>query len=65
MLLCINYFLTIFLFTIYKSYYLSDNRVKNIDILKVFKHEFLSRHQLFLRKNNFCEKVANLLENCQ
>ena len=36
----LNYFLTILAFTIYKSYYVSEQRTKTIDIHLLFTNEF-------------------------
>ena len=35
-----NYFLTILAFSIYKSYYVSEQRTKKIDVYLLFKNEF-------------------------
>jgi hypothetical protein len=36
----LNYFLTILAFTIYKSYYVSEQKTKTIDVYLLFKNEF-------------------------
>jgi hypothetical protein len=36
----LNYFLTILAFTIYKSYYVSEQNTKTIDVYLLFKNEF-------------------------
>ena len=36
----LNYFLTILAFTIYKSYYVSEQKAKTIDVYLLFKIEF-------------------------
>ena len=36
----LNYFLTILAFTIYKSYYVSEQKITTIDVYLLFKNEF-------------------------
>ena len=36
----LNYFLTILVFTIYNSYYVSEQKTKTIDVYLLFKNEF-------------------------
>ena len=36
----LNYFLTILAFTIYKSYYVSEQKIKTIDVYLLSKNEF-------------------------
>ncbi len=44
----INYFLTILSFSIFKSYYLSDQKNKEINVFKLFTSEYCSR----IKENN-------------
>ena len=39
----LNYFLTILAFTIWKSYYVSEQKTKETDVYLLFKNEFLRK----------------------
>jgi hypothetical protein len=38
----VNYFITILGFSMYKSYYLSEQKTKNVNVYKIFIYEFFS-----------------------
>jgi hypothetical protein len=50
----VNYFITILGFSIYKSYYLSEQKTKNVNVYKNFIFEFNKRIDdiKYHRKNN-------------
>jgi hypothetical protein len=50
----VNYFITILGFSIYKSYYLSEQKTKNVNVYKIFIFEFNKRIDdiKYHRKNN-------------
>ena len=39
----LNYILTVFSFSIYKSYYVSEQRTKTVDVFSIFENEFNKR----------------------
>ena len=61
----INYFLTIIFFTIYKCYYMSEQKKKKVNIYSIFKYEFRKRFEIIeIRKTKtsyFLKKVAKLI----
>jgi hypothetical protein len=61
----INYFLTILLFTIYKSHYVSKQKENHINVLQLFKIELKNRFELNklvnCHTNVFVQKVIDLI----
>ena len=61
----INYFLTILLFTIYKSHYVSKQKENHINVLQLFKIELKNRFELDklvnCHTNVFVQKVIDLI----
>ena len=47
----INYLLTIIMFTIYKSYCVSEHKNKNVDVYSIFKKELIGRHEINVLRN--------------
>ena len=56
----INYFLTILMFAIHKCYYMSEQKVKKIDIYRIFRHEFINRIKIMEMQK---KKVSYFLKN--
>jgi hypothetical protein len=60
----INYFLTILLFTIYKSHYVSKQKGNHINVFQLFKIELKNRFELdklTCHTNVFVQKVIDLI----
>ena len=59
-----NYFLTILAYTIYKSYYVSEQKMKNLDVYCLFVKEFRNRlcKDYWLQKSSFLKKIDNYIE---
>jgi Gpi18-like mannosyltransferase len=58
-----NYFLTILAFSIYKSYYVSEQRAKKIDVYLLFKNEFQGKmkENKQLGMNSLFKNILNKL----
>jgi hypothetical protein len=59
----INYFLTVLGFSIYKSYYVSELRTKQIDTYKLMKREMLYRLKIMRYRGITLGTVFNALPN--
>ena len=59
----LNYFLTILAFTIYKSYYVSEQKTKTIDVYLLFKNEFQRKmkENKLLGMNSLFNHILNKL----
>ena len=61
----INYFITILLFTIYKSHYVSRQKENHINVFQLFKIELKNRFELDklvnCHTNVFVQKVIDLI----
>ena len=59
----LNYFLTILTFTIYKSYYVSEQKTKTIDVYLLFKNEFQRKmkENKLLGMNSLFNHILNKL----
>ena len=59
----LNYFLTILAFTIYKSYYVSEQKTKKIDVYLLFKNEFQRKikENKLLGINSLFKNILNKL----
>ncbi len=60
----LNYFLTILSFSIYKGYYISEQKTKNINLFKLFSQEFDKRID-FSCKSKMLLKTKQYLNNTQ
>ena len=60
-----NYFLTIIGFSIYKAYYISEQKKKRLDVYSLFVREYLRiyRGNEIIQKSSFSEKTTELFVN--
>ena len=58
-----NYFLTIFGFSIYKAYYISEQKTKRLDVYSLFVREYLQiyRRNEIIQKSSFLKRQQNYL----
>ena len=57
----INDLITIIIFTVYKGYYISEQKTKQINMFEIFKKEFLQYHEILINKEGKYEKFHNLV----
>ena len=57
----INDLITIILFTVYKGYYIFEQKTKQINMFEIFKKEFLQYHEILINKEGKYEKFHNLV----
>ena len=60
----VNIILSLIAFTIYKSYHLSDRKLKQINVISLFKCEFRKKMSIGYYKNNNDMKKLNAYMNC-
>ena len=60
-----NYFLTIIGFSIYKAYYISEQKKERLDVYSLFVREYLRiyRGNEIIQKSSFSEKTTELFVN--
>ena len=65
--LALNFLITVVGFSIYKSYYISEQKTKYIDVYKIFANEYLKRinENKTLQKSTFLMKVKNNIINAK
>ena len=58
-----NYFLTIIGFSIYKAYYISEQKTKKLDVYSLFVREYLQiyRGNEIIQKSSFLKRLKNYL----
>ena len=58
-----NYFLTIIGFSIYKVYYISEQKTKRLDVYSLFVREYLQiyRGNEMIQKSSFLKRLKNYL----
>ena len=59
---CINFILTIMLFSIHKSYYLSEQKTKKVHVFEIFKQEFLNAVETY-QIGNYVPKLIKKLKD--
>ena len=59
----LNYFLTIVGFSIYKGYYISDQKTKRVDVYSLFVREYLQIYggNEIIQKSSFLKRLQNSL----
>ena len=65
--LALNFLITVIGFSIYKSYYISEQKTKYIDVYKIFANEYIKRinENRTLQKCTFLMKVKNNIINAK
>ena len=65
--LALNFLITVVGFSIYKSYYISEQKTKYIDVYKIFANEYIKRinENKTLQKCTFLMKVKNNIINAK
>jgi hypothetical protein len=63
--LALDFFITVVGFSIYKSYYISEQKTKYIDVYRIFVNEYIKRikENKTLQKCTFLMKVINYIIN--
>jgi hypothetical protein len=58
-----NYFLTIIGFSIYRAYYISEQKTKRLDVYSLFVREYLQiyRENEIIQKSSFLKRLQNYL----
>ena len=60
----LNYLLTIIIFTIYKSYCVSEHKKTHVNVYTIFKNEFIKRHEIgVIRKENISKFIKSIVQN--
>jgi hypothetical protein len=59
----LNYFLTIIGFSIYKAYYISEQKTKRLDVYSLCAREYLQiyRENEIIQKSSFLKRIQNYL----
>ena len=65
--LALNLLITVVGFSIYKSYYISEQKTKYIDVYRIFTNEYIKRinENKTLQKCTFLMKVKNYIINAK
>ena len=65
--LALNFLITVVGFSIYKSYYISEQKTKYIDVYRIFANEYIKRinENKTLQKCSFLMKVKNYIINAK
>ena len=65
--LALNFLITVVGFSIYKSYYISEQKTKYIDVNRIFANEYIKRinENKTLQKCTFLMKVKNYIINAK
>ena len=65
--LALNFLITVVGLSIYKSYYISEQKTKYIDVYKIFANEYIKRinENKTLQKCTFLMKVKNNIINAK
>ena len=65
--LALNFLITVVGFSIYESYYISEQKTKYIDVYRIFANEYIKRinENKTLQKCSFLMKVKNYIINAK
>ena len=65
--LALNFLITVVGFSIYKSYYISEQKTKYINVYRIFVNEYIKRikENKTLQKYTFVIKVKNYIQNAK